>query len=104
MILQSVQQQIHIVYLKKYIPDLKNENILLCRNGQNKAKFIENKLEIRIDKNCFLLDDYTKNLNEWESFGGKGIKRLTTVSDNSTKKWKGLTLKDLQELINIITI
>ena len=38
-------------WLKKYIPNLKNENILLCRNGQNKAKFIENKLEIRIDKN-----------------------------------------------------
>lgn len=89
-------------WLKKYIPDLKNENILLCRNGQNKAKFIENKLEIRIDKNCFLLDDYTKNLIEWEQAGGTGIKRITKVSDNSTKKWKGLELKDLCKLSIII--
>lgn len=89
-------------WLKKYIPDLKSENILLCRNGQNKAKFIENKLEIRIDKNCFLLDDYTKNLIEWEQAGGTGIKRITKVSDNSTKKWKGLELKDLCKLSIII--
>ena len=27
-------------WLKKYIPNLKNENILLCRNGQNKAVVI----------------------------------------------------------------
>ena len=90
------------VWLKKYIPNLKNEYILLCRNGQNKAKFIENKLGIKIDKNCYLLDDYTKNLIEWEEVGGIGIKRITTVSDNSTKKWKGLELKDLCKLSDII--
>lgn len=89
-------------WLKKYIPNLKNENILFCRNGQNKAKFIENKLGIKIDKNCYLLDDYTKNLVEWEEVGGIGIKRITTVSDNSTKKWKGLELKDLCKLSNVI--
>ena len=89
-------------WLKKYIPNLKNEYILLCRNGQNKAKFIENKLGIKIDKNCYLLDDYTKNLIEWEEVGGIGIKRITTVSDNSTKKWKGLELKDLCKLSDII--
>ena len=89
-------------WLKKYIPNLKNENILFCRNGQNKAKFIESKLGIKIDKNCYLLDDYTKNLVEWEEVGGIGIKRITTVSDNSTKKWKGLELKDLCKLSNVI--
>lgn len=89
-------------WLKKYIPNLKNEYILLCRNGQNKAKFIENKLGIKIDKNCYLLDDYTKNLIEWEEVGGIGIKRITTVSDNSTRKWKGLELKDLCKLSDII--
>ena len=51
-----------------------------------------------------MLDDDTKNLNEWESFGGKGIKRLTVVSDNNQKKKESLTLKDLQELTNIIAI
>lgn len=85
-------------WLKKYLPNVKNENITLCRIGQNKAEIIENKYNIKIDKNCFLLDDYTKNLIEWEEVGGTGIKRLTHCADNSTKKWKGLTLKKLENL------
>lgn len=90
------------IWLKKYLPNLNNENILLCRNGQNKAKFIENKLNIKIDQNCYLLDDYTRNLIEWEQAGGTGIKRITKVSDNSRKLWKGLELKDLEKLSNLI--
>ena len=85
-------------WLSKYLPNIQQENVTLCRLGQNKAQIIQDKYNITIDNNCYLLDDYTKNLVEWESFGGKGIKRLTRVSDNSTKKWKGLTLKDLKEL------
>ena len=39
---------------------------------------------------------------EWEKSGGTGIKRITKVSDNSTKKWKGLELKDLCKLSTLI--
>ena len=85
-------------WLSKYLPNIQLDNVTICRLGQNKAQIIQDKYNITIDNNCYLLDDYTKNLVEWESFGGKGIKRLTRVSDNSTKKWKGLTLKDLKEL------
>lgn len=85
-------------WIKKYLPNIPKQNIVLCRLGINKAKHIENKLNIKIDKTCILLDDYTKNLIEWENAGGVGIKRLTTVSDNSRKLWKGLELKDLKEL------
>jgi 5'(3')-deoxyribonucleotidase len=93
-----------MVWIDKYLPNINVENITLCRLGQNKAQIIQDKYNITINEECYLLDDYTKNLIEWETFGGKGIKRLTIVSDNSTKKWKGLTLKDLKELTNIITI
>lgn len=67
-------------------------------------QIIQDKYNITINEEYYLLDDYTKNLNEWESFGEKGIKRLTIVSDNSTKQKRSVTLKDLQELTNIITI
>lgn len=93
-----------MTWLEKYLPNIKLENITLCRLGENKAEIIQTKYNLVIDNNCYLLDDYTKNLTEWESFGGKGVKRLTTVSDNSRKLWKGLTLKHLNELANIITI
>ena len=93
-----------MIWIDKYLPNINVENITICRLGQNKAQIIQDKYNITINEECYLLDDYTKNLTEWETFGGKGIKRLTIVSDNSTKKWKGLTLKDLKELTNIITI
>lgn len=90
-----------MIWIQKYLPNVSIDNITLCRIGQNKAQIIEEKYSIKIDNNCYLLDDYTKNLNEWESFGGLGIKRLTSVADNSRKLWKGLQIKDLTELIKI---
>lgn len=91
-----------LTWLAKYLPNIPQENITLCRLGENKAMIIENKYSIEIDDNCLLLDDYTKNLIEWESLGGKGIKRLTTVSDNSRGLWKGATLKHLKEVAEIL--
>lgn len=91
-----------MTWLKKYLPNIKEENIVLCRLGENKAKVIENKLNIKIDKTCYLLDDYTKNLQEWETVGGVGIKRLTSVADNSRKIWKGLQLRELTKLASLV--
>lgn len=93
-----IADQDKLEWINKYLPNIQLDNITICRLGENKAQVVQNKYNITIDSNCYLLDDYTKNLVEWENFGGKGIKRLTRVSDNSTKKWKGLTLKDLKEL------
>lgn len=89
-------------WLEKFLPNIRKENITICRLGQNKAKVIEDKYSMTINEECLLLDDYTKNLNEWESFGGIGIKRITKVSDNSTKKWKGLELKDLRKIAEMV--
>lgn len=91
-----------MVWLSKYLPNIPQENITLCRVGENKAQIIENKYNINIDNNCLLLDDYTKNLTEWEQVGGVGIKRLTTVSDNSRGLWKGATLKSLRQIAEIL--
>lgn len=91
-----------IIWLKKYLPNLSFNNITLCRLGENKAEVIEKKYNISINKDCLLLDDYTKNLNEWESFGGTGIKRLTSLADNSRGLWKGLQIKNIKEILNVI--
>ena len=85
-------------WISKFLPNVNQENITLCRVGENKAEIIQNKYNLVINSECYLLDDYTKNLIEWENFGGKGIKRLTTISDNSRKLWKGFELKDLTKL------
>lgn len=87
-----------MLWLRKYLPNLPLENIVICRIGDNKAEIIKQKLGVDINAETYLLDDYTKNLVDWESAGGVGIKRLTKMADNSTGKWKGLTIKDLAEL------
>ena len=84
-------------WLDKFLPSLPKANIVFCRIGENKAEIIKNKIGVDI-KGTMLLDDYTKNLTQWESAGGVGIKRLTSVADNSRGLWKGLTLTNLVEL------
>lgn len=89
-------------WIQKYLYNIPKENILLCRNGMNKAYHIQSILDIKLNKNCYLLDDYTKNLREWEEAGGTGIKRITKVADNSRKLWQGLELKELEKLEKIL--
>lgn len=91
-------------WIAKHLFNIPSQNIVLCRVGENKAEIIKNKLNIIIDKTTVLLDDYTKNLTEWESAGGVGIKRLTSVADNSTKKWRGLAIKSLDQLKEAVTL
>lgn len=90
-----------MTWIEKYLNNIPKANRLICRVGENKAEYLKTK-GIQIDKNCYLLDDYTKNLTEWETVGGIGIKRITKVADNSTKKWKGLELKDLCKLSTVV--
>lgn len=87
-----------LLWLSQYLPNIKSENITLCRLGENKAKIIENKYQMTIDNNCYLLDDFSKNLFEWCACGGRGIKRLTSLADNSRGLWKGWAIKNLIEL------
>jgi 5'(3')-deoxyribonucleotidase len=90
-----------MAWLNTYLPNLSQTNICFCRLGQNKAKVIKDKLNIDIDNNCYLLDDYTKNLIEWNNCKGIGIKRLTSLADNSRKIWKGLSIKNLNQLTTL---
>lgn len=90
-----------MIWIEKYLNNVPMENRLICRCGENKAEYLKSK-GLQIDKDSYLLDDYTKNLIEWESAGGVGIKRLTKVADNSTGKWKGLTMRQLAELAETV--
>ena len=89
-----------MIWLEKYLNNIDKNNITFCRLGQDKAQVIQDKYNIVIDKECFLLDDYTKNLNEWKAKGGLGIKRLTSIADNSRHLWQGLEIKYLNQLEN----
>jgi 5'(3')-deoxyribonucleotidase len=87
-----------MTWIKTYLKDIKQDNICFCRLNENKAKVIKDKLNIIIDKECVLLDDYTKNLIEWKNLNGIGIKRLTSKANNSRKIWKDYSIKSLLQL------
>jgi len=91
-----------LTWINKYLNNIPKENICFSRLNENKAKVIKDKLNITIDNECILLDDYTKNLIEWTNLNGIGIKRITSKADNSTKKWQGLCLKDLRQLSSLL--
>lgn len=93
-----------MAWIDKYLFNIPIQNIVICRIGENKAEIIKKQLNITIDKTTVLLDDYTKNLTEWESAGGVGIKRLTKVADNSTGKWKGLAIRNLNQLKGAVSL
>ncbi len=87
-----------MIWIKTYLKNIKQENICFCRLNENKAKVIKDKLNITINKECILLDDYTKNLIEWKNLNGIGIKRLTSKADNSRKIWKDYSIRNLIQL------
>lgn len=90
------------VWCKKYLNNVKEQNLCFCRIGTNKAKEIKRQLNIDIDDKCLLLDDYTNNLIDWEQSKGIGIKRLTSIANNKSKRWQGLSIKNLSGLSGII--
>lgn len=59
-----------ILWIKKYIPNLKLKKIILCRNHENKSDFVKD------IENSLLIDDYSVNLINWKNKGGKVIKYL----------------------------
>lgn len=68
-------------WLDKYLPEIDKDHRVFSVYGEDKGKYINQKGDI-------LLDDYSKNLVEWEAKGGKGIKILNGVNW-SKKSWKG---------------
>ena len=91
-----------MIWLEKYLNNVKKENICFCRIGTNKAKEIKRQLNIDIDNECLLLDDYTNNLIEWTKANGIGIKRLTSLANNKSKRWKGICIKELSSISDVI--
>lgn len=74
-----------VKWLKKYMPFIAKENIIICRNGERKVDFMKSDLGI-------LLDDYGKNLQEW------GCKR----GNIGYKISESQTIADLVGTINLI--
>jgi 5'(3')-deoxyribonucleotidase len=63
-------------WLAKYLPEIKNENIIFARPHQTKISFV-NELEKSFS---LLLDDYEKNIQEWRNEKGLAL----TITKHNT--------------------
>lgn len=80
-------------WLDKYLPELPKDRRIFVPYGESKYKYIPNK----ITAFDYLIDDYTKNLLEWRSVGGTGVKFLNGI--NHLKGiWEGLLLREDENL------
>ncbi len=68
------------IWLEKYLPQIKKENIICVRKGMKINYIAQNEKQ-----NAILLDDNDTNLKQWEKYGGfKAIKitKENTIEEN----------------------
>lgn len=70
-------------WLDKYLPEIDQEHRIFSPCGEPKASYVPG----GIDENDYLLDDYTKNLMEWNT--ARGIKLMNGINGNEGK-WERL--------------
>ena len=72
-------------WLHTYVTSsLKEDHIIFTKCGEDKSKFIKN----GITEKDILLDDYNKNLREFQEAGGIGIKLVNNIN-NRNHSWEG---------------
>ncbi|MDQ0363249.1 5' nucleotidase, NT5C type [Breznakia pachnodae] len=85
-------------WLQKYLPKIDNDHIIFSEYGYPKSNYIPG----GIKSNDVLLDDYTKNLDEWTAVGAKGIKLINDINDTN-QSWKGMRVNyDDQDLSKVL--
>lgn len=77
------------LWLDKYLPELPREKRIFVPYGDSKYKYLPSK----ITPSDYLIDDYTKNLLDWQQAGGIGIKFLNGIN-HINGVWQGLLLKE----------
>ncbi len=83
-------------WLANYLPEVKENNIIIVRLGESKI----NKIEKDERAYSILFDDYGKNLREWLDNGGKeGIKILGNNPKKENKPY--YQIKNIMEWINL---
>lgn len=71
-------------WLDKHMPFIKEENKIYVKYGNDKSTYVRG----GVSENDYLIDDYTKNLEEWDRSGGSAIKLMNGIN-HTRGSWKG---------------
>lgn len=77
-----------IAWLKKHLPEAKKENVIFTKIGDIKSEKVEEKLGRKMDIYDILIDDYSRNINEWEQAGGTGIKYKNKFNTKDPSRYR----------------
>lgn len=66
-------------WLKRFLPEIPDGNVIIMRNGENKADYVKNAAD---GKDNILFDDYGKNCADWVADGMTACKITTWKSIN----------------------
>ena len=92
-------------WLDKYLPEIDKSHRIFTGVGENKAELIPH----GIRASDVLIDDYNKNLDEWQAYGGHSVKFVNNINHKGLvgELWQGdliyhdkpvaETIKDLRE-------
>lgn len=96
-------EQEKLEWVKQHIPHLRLSRVLLCKVGENKAEIVAN-ITQQFEQ-CYLVDDYSRNINEWNAFSKyhSAIKRINGFNNKSGKKYKH-SIRTLHQLFSLIEI
>ena len=82
------------------LPEIPDDHLIFVPYEKSKAEYFNELGLTPITKNDYLIDDFSKNLFDWEKSGGIGVKYMNGI--NGTKgTWTGAKLYDLPLTKNI---
>lgn len=96
-----------IQWLKKHLPAACKENVIFTTTRRKKSAYIAEKLyggkRRRLSKYDILIDDYSKNIIEWENAGGTAIKFKNGYNLNGGKNYN-YVIADFSQLLDMIEV
>lgn len=71
-------------WLSVHCPYINSDHQVFVPYGKNKAEYVKQLLKVDM-KECYLLDDYSKNIKEWAAAGGVPIKMFNGINGKSLR-------------------
>lgn len=71
-------------WLHTHLPQLSDDNMIFVPAGSDKSLYFG-----QIDTDCYLIDDYNKNLFEWRRSGGTAIKFINDINNKGLGAYGG---------------
>lgn len=80
-------------WIEKYLPSIKRDHVILCDVGEDKSKYFDSDLISR----AVLIDDYSKNLCDWQTAGGQILKAYNGLNCEHTPLRDAINVTDKEE-------